>query len=74
VDKAVLVALIASATSLGGAAWSVWFQRQTAREAREQQLRSDAKVVRDKYRYHVLSEEALSSHRLRLVQWARSDW
>jgi hypothetical protein len=51
----VLVALIASLTSLVVAASSARAQRKTARETREEQRRSDAKVVLDKYRGPLLA-------------------
>src|SRR4051794_33926029 len=60
----VWVALIASLTSLAVAASAARVQRKTARETREEQRRSDAKVVLDKYRGPLLASAADLGRRL----------
>jgi hypothetical protein len=67
-DTAVWVALITSTTSLAVAATSLWFQRKTAREAREEQRRSDAKVVLDKYRGPLLQAGSELGHRINNIR------
>ena len=67
-DTAVWVALITSTTSLAVAATSLSFQRKTAREAREEQRRSDAKVVLDKYRGPLLQAGSELGHRINNIR------
>ena len=55
VDSGVVLALIASLTSLGVAVVSVWMQQRGTREAREHARRSEAKVVLDRYRGPLLA-------------------
>jgi hypothetical protein len=49
-ETGVWVALIASATSVIVAGFSLYFQRKSIKEERAEKQRSDAKVVLDKYR------------------------
>jgi hypothetical protein len=67
-NTAVWVALIASATSLAVAAASAWFQRRDVRTAREEQRRSDAKVVLDRYRGPLLAAAADLGHRINNIR------
>jgi hypothetical protein len=55
VDSGVVVALIASLSSLGVAFFSVWMQQRGTREAREHARMSEAKVVLDRYRGPLLA-------------------
>jgi hypothetical protein len=54
-EVGVLIALIASATSLVGTGASLWWQRRTAREAKEEERRSAAQAVLERYRGPLLN-------------------
>jgi hypothetical protein len=64
VGTGVLVALIASVTSLIAAGASLYFQYKSAKEEREEKRRSDAKVVLDKYRGPLLKAAWDLGHRI----------
>jgi hypothetical protein len=55
VDTGLWAALIAAGTSISVNAASLWWQRRTARQTREEERRSQAKIVLDRYRGPLLS-------------------